>query len=141
MLPSVVGRLYERSVDGYPVGVGSRILVVEDDPTAADVLREALEADGHEVVLADEGRIALDGLETVNPDLILLDLQLPDADGLVLCAQFRRRTDVPIVLCTGTPRRRDAVLGLRLGADDYVRKPIDVVELQARVRALLRRRS
>lgn len=118
-----------------------RILVVEDDPTSADVLREALEAAGHEVILAEDGQTALDGLGPVDPDLVLLDLRLPDADGLVLCTTIRQRSDVPIVLCTGTPRSRDAVLGLRLGADDYVRKPIDILELQARVQALLRRRA
>jgi len=137
----VVGRLYGRADGRYPVGVPSRILVVDDDPTAADVLRETLEAAGHEVIVAEEGRLALDGLDAVSPDLIVLDLQLPDADGLVLCTQLRQRTDAPIILCTGTPRRRDAVIGLRLGADDYVRKPIDVAELQARVEALLRRRG
>ena len=137
----MVGRLYGRADGRYPVGVPSRILVVDDDPTAADVLRETLEAAGHEVIVAEEGRLALDGLDAVSPDLIVLDLQLPDADGLVLCTQLRQRTDAPIILCTGTPRRRDAVIGLRLGADDYVRKPIDVAELQARVEALLRRRG
>lgn len=137
----MVGRLYGRPDGRYAVGVASRILVVEDDATAADVLREALEADGHEVILAEEGKLALDRLGDVAPDLIVLDLNLPDADGLVLCTQLRQRTDVPIVLCSGTPRRRDAVLGLRLGADDYVRKPVDVAELQARVQARLRRRG
>lgn len=117
------------------------ILVVEDDATTADVLFEALRADGHDVVLASDGEQAIDGLSAAQPDLVVLDLMLPDTDGLVLCGRIRQLSAVPIILCTGTPRRRDAVLGFRLGADDFVRKPVDVLELQERVRALLRRGS
>jgi DNA-binding response OmpR family regulator len=121
--------------------VPARILVVEDDPTSADVLLEALRADGHEVVLASDGESALDGFAVAPPDLVVLDLMLPDTDGLVLCNRIRQMSDVPIILCTGTPRRRDAVLGFRLGADDFIRKPVDVIELQERVKVLLRRRG
>jgi DNA-binding response OmpR family regulator len=131
--------LWLPAIPVYPRRVPAHILVVEDDTTAADVILEALRADGHEVTIASDGESALDGFAVSHPDLVVLDLQLPDTDGLVLCSRIRAMSNVPIILCTGTPRSRDAVLGFRLGADDYVRKPVDVLELQERVKALLRR--
>jgi DNA-binding response OmpR family regulator len=135
---AAVGRLYGR-LRLYPGGVAARVLVVDDDPNVSAMLVDALAAVGYEVVLATDGQGALDGFAVTAPDLVVLDLQLPDTDGLVLCSRIRQISSVPIILCTGTPRRADAVLGFRLGADDCVRKPVDVVELQERVRKLLRR--
>jgi DNA-binding response OmpR family regulator len=125
----------------YPGEVVARVLVVEDDPNVAELLVDALAADGHDAVVAADAQSALDGFAVTAPDLVVLDLQLPDTDGLVLCSRIRQISDVPIILCTGTPRRADAVLGARLGANDYVRKPVDVLDLQQRVRALLGRQA
>jgi DNA-binding response OmpR family regulator len=118
------------------------IMLVEDDPTVALSLAAALEAGGYRIWQADNGADARALLEHGHPDLIILDLLLPDVDGLVLCPGLKAMAaDVPIIICSGTPHRRDAVLGLKLGADDFIAKPFDVYELLARVEAVLRRTS
>jgi DNA-binding response OmpR family regulator len=114
-------------------------LVVEDDAEMAKVIAEMLDANGYRVERAASATEARRKLGQVRPALILLDLILPDVDGLVLCSDIRRKTDVPIVVVSGTNRRRDAVLSLRLGADDFVLKPFDLAELEARIRNVLRR--
>jgi DNA-binding response OmpR family regulator len=125
-------------------GSGATILVVEDDPSTTLLLRDVLEGAGHRVVHASTGAEAEALLEPGSgtvPDLIILDLILPDVDGLVLCASIRSRYDMPVIVCSATARKRDAVLAFKLGADDFVAKPFDVDELEARVGAALRRAS
>lgn len=115
------------------------VLVVDHDPVVAQVLINALESAAYRVWHAADGKDARDQIERARPDLILLDLVLPDVDGLVLCSQLKAMTGVPIVICSGTARRGDPVLSLKLGADDFVRKPFDTDNLLARIEAVLRR--
>jgi DNA-binding response OmpR family regulator len=115
------------------------ILVVEDDPGVARTLVDALEIADYRVWHAVNGQDARGQLEHAKPDLILLDLMLPDIDGLVLCSVLKSIADVPIMICSGTSRRGDPVLALKLGADDFVRKPFDLDDLLARIEAVLRR--
>lgn len=117
------------------------IMVVDDDRVTAQTLTDALEASGYRIWLAETGADARVLLEQTHPDLIILDLMLPDVDGLVLCSGLKAVADVPIIICSATPHRRDAVLGLKLGADDFIAKPFDIYELEARVEAVLRRSS
>ena len=124
--------------------LSSTILVVEDDAALAELLREYFEESGFRVMAAGTGAEAeriLRDPEALHPDVILLDLILPDMDGLVLLANVRARLDTPVIVCTATMRRRDTVLAFRLGADDVVIKPFELQELEARVRATLRRRG
>src|SRR6266480_3927360 len=115
------------------------IMLVEDDHAVAQTLTDALESSGYRVWLAETGMDAKTLLEQTRPDLIILDLMLPDVDGLVLCSGLKAIADVPIVICSATPQKRDAILGLKLGADDFIAKPFDIYELEARVEAVLRR--
>jgi DNA-binding response OmpR family regulator len=125
-----------------PKGQGATtIMLVEDDPAVARTLTEALESSACRVWLAETGAEARALLEQTHPDLIILDLMLPDVDGLVLCSGLKAVADVPIIICSATPQRRDAILGLKLGADDFISKPFDIYELEARVEAVLRRTS
>src|SRR5947209_15040130 len=114
-------------------------MLVEDDRPVAQTLIDALESSGYRVWLAETGADAKTLLEQTRPDLIILDLMLPDVDGLVLCSGLKAIADVPIVICSATPQKRDAILGLKLGADDFIAKPFDIYELEARVEAVLRR--
>ncbi len=115
------------------------ILVVEDDLTAATAIGAVLEASGYRVWRAQSGAEARRMVDQVRPALIVLDVMLPDVDGLVLCSTLKLLTDAPILVCSGTIRKRDAVLALKLGADDFIAKPFDVDDLEARVGVLLRR--
>jgi DNA-binding response OmpR family regulator len=121
-------------------GVRATILVVEDDPAMARTLIEALELADYRVWHAVNGADARSKAELARPDLILLDLILPDVDGLVLCYTLKAQSsNVPIVICSGTNRRRDPILALKLGADDFIRKPFELDDLLARIEAVLRR--
>src|SRR5258707_610656 len=123
-----------------PKGPGATtIMLVEDDHGVAQTLTDALESSGYRVWLAETGADAKTLLEQTRPDLIILDLMLPDVDGLVLCSGLKAIADVPIVICSATQQKRDAILGLKLGADDFIAKPFDIYELEARVEAVLRR--
>ncbi|GAA4677947.1 response regulator transcription factor [Frondihabitans cladoniiphilus] len=118
----------------------SRILVVDDDPNIVLGLRTALEADGYEVAVADDGLNALSAVASASIDAIVLDVGLPRLDGLAVCRSLRGLGHrVPILLLTAHDRPRDRVSGLDAGADDYLGKPFDLDELLARVRALVRR--
>jgi DNA-binding response OmpR family regulator len=117
------------------------ILLVEDDPSVAMMLRERLEASGYLVWTAQNGAEAEAMAHQLDPDLIIVDLMLPDIHGLVLCANLREKRATPIIICSATTRKDDAILGLKLGADDFVAKPFSVDELLARVEAALRRTS
>jgi len=115
------------------------ILVLEDNATIAYLLSDVLESAGYQVRKAESGAAARSLAEELQPDLIVLDLVLPDEDGLVLCSLLKNMTNAPILICSGTQRRRDAFLGRKLGADDFIAKPFDVYDLLARVEVLLRR--
>ncbi len=115
------------------------ILVVEDDPAVARTLVDALELADYRVWHAADGHEARVHLEQSRPDLIVLDLLLPDVDGLVLCCFLKSVAEAPIIICSASTRRSDPVLSLKLGADDFVRKPFELEDLLARIEAVLRR--
>jgi DNA-binding response OmpR family regulator len=116
-----------------------RILVVEDDNKVAELLRLYLEKDGYQVAIASDGLYALKLAEERNPDIILLDLNLPKLDGIEVCRALRRKSEVPIIMVTARDEDTDKIVGLELGADDYITKPFSPREVVARVRAVLRR--
>jgi DNA-binding response OmpR family regulator len=116
-----------------------RVLVVEDDATIADVVVRYLEREGYEVTWAAAGDAAIAAVERELPDLLLLDLLLPEVDGFGVLAHVRERGPVPVIMLTALGEESDRVLGLELGADDYVAKPFSPRELAARVKAVLRR--
>jgi DNA-binding response OmpR family regulator len=115
------------------------ILVVEDETTLRETLADALEAEGFDVVQAADGRAALSQFRAERPDLVLLDLMLPELSGIEVCRIIRAESGVPIVMLTAKDSELDKVVGLELGADDYVTKPFSLRELSARIRALFRR--
>jgi DNA-binding response OmpR family regulator len=120
---------------------GLTILVVEDDPDIELTLRKALGDLGYRVGSAASGAEARSAVTALRPDLIILDLMLPDADGLLLTTTLRAATDAPILICSARDTLVDRVIGLKLGAADFVAKPFDLDELEARIQALLRRVS
>lgn len=124
-----------------PRPAGPTILLVEDDLAVARTLTDVLAGSGYRVWHVENGADAKATLEQARPrpDLIVLDLMLPDVDGLVLCSSLKQAADVPIIICSASNQPRDKVLGLRLGADDYIPKPFDIYEFEARVEAVLRR--
>jgi len=115
------------------------ILIVDDEPTLRETLAEALDADGFRVLTAADGREALSRFREHQPDLVVLDLMLPELSGVEVCRIIRAESGVPIVMLTAKSSEIDKVVGLELGADDYVTKPFSLRELTARIRALLRR--
>jgi DNA-binding response OmpR family regulator len=118
-----------------------RILVVDDEPMVREVVTAYLEKEGFAVTGAGDGRAALDLVPRTRPDLIVLDVMLPHVDGFSVLSRIRRDSDVPVILLTARTDETDRVLGLELGADDYVVKPFSPRELAARVRSVLRRSS
>jgi two-component system, OmpR family, response regulator MprA len=117
-----------------------RILIADDDRAVRDALRRALTLGGYEVALAEGGRQTLEAVASAAPDAIVLDIGMPDVDGLEVCRRLRRAGDrVPILMLTARDAVADRIEGLDAGADDYLVKPFDVGELRARLRALLRR--
>jgi DNA-binding response OmpR family regulator len=115
------------------------ILVVDDEPTLRETLAEALDADGFSVITAVDGREALARFREQRPDVVVLDLMLPELSGIEVCRIIRQESGVPILMLTAKSSELDKVVGLELGADDYVTKPFSLRELTARIRALLRR--
>ncbi|MBI2775922.1 MAG: response regulator transcription factor [Chloroflexi bacterium] len=115
------------------------ILVVEDEPTLRETLAEALVTDGFRAVVAADGRMALEQFRAEQPDLVLLDLMLPELSGIEVCRIIRAESGVPIIMLTARGSEVDRVVGLELGADDYITKPFSLRELSARIRALFRR--
>ena len=115
------------------------VLVVDDEPRIADLVRDYLATVGFTVVVADDGPAALESFHRHQPDMVILDLGLPGMDGLDVVRSLRATSDVPIVILTARSDETDRVVGLELGADDYVIKPFGLKELVARVRAVLRR--
>lgn len=119
----------------------TRILVVEDEASFSDALSYVLGKEGFEVTLADTGDGAIVAFDKEGADLVLLDLMLPGLSGTEVCKQLRSRSDVPIIMLTAKDTEVDKVVGLELGADDYVTKPYSKAELIARIRAVLRRQG
>ncbi|WP_213455017.1 response regulator transcription factor [Rhizomonospora bruguierae] len=117
----------------------ARILIAEDDPKQANLVRVYLEREGHSVLVVGDGRAALEQARARRPDLLVLDVMMPAVDGLDVCRIMRAESDVPILLLTARSTEEDVLLGLDIGADDYITKPYSPRELVARVRALLRR--
>ena len=116
-----------------------KVLVVDDDVKTVELVKLYLDRDGYQVLTAYNGVEALRVAREGYPDLIVLDLMLPDIDGLEICRTLRRESDIPIIMLTARTTDRDKLAGLDLGADDYVTKPFSPKELAARVRAVLRR--
>jgi two-component system response regulator MprA len=122
------------------VAMSGRVLIVDDDRAIRESLARALELDGYEVSLAPDGAAALATIRADRPDMAIVDLMMPNVDGLTLCRVLRAERDrLPILMLTARTETSDRVAGLDAGADDYLPKPFDLPELAARVRALLRR--
>ena len=119
--------------------MGKKILVADDDPKVVEVMALYLKRDGYQVLTAGDGRRTLDAVRELHPDLVVLDLMMPDLDGLDVCRILRTETNVPIIMLTARSTENDRIQGLDLGADDYVSKPASPREVVARVRAVLRR--
>src|SRR5512142_1798955 len=117
----------------------SKILVVDDEPSIVDVLSYNLTKAGHQPVPARNGEQALELARAERPDLVILDLMLPGLDGLEVCRRLRQSSDLPVIMLTAKDEEIDRVVGLEVGADDYVVKPFSVRELMARVKSVLRR--
>jgi two-component system response regulator RegX3 len=129
--------MWVRVVSNRPLP--GRILVVEDEESLVESIRFMLESEGYEVIAAGDGVEGLRLAREHNPSLVLLDLMLPGLSGIDVCRQIRQESDVPIVMVTAKDAEADKVLGLEIGADDYITKPFSTRELLARVRAQLRR--
>ena len=119
--------------------MATKILVVDDDLNICELLKLYLENDGYVVYTANDGKQAVDMFKNKTPDLVLLDIMLPKMDGWQVCREIRKTSSVPIIMLTAKGETFDKVLGLELGADDYVVKPFDTKEVMARVKAVLRR--
>jgi len=119
--------------------MGKQILIVDDEPQIVRVLKGYLETAGFQVVTASDGTEAIAAFRHESPDLVVLDLMLPEVDGLDVARAIRRQGDVPIIMLTARVEETDRLIGLELGADDYVTKPFSPREVVARVRAVLRR--
>jgi DNA-binding response OmpR family regulator len=117
----------------------NKILLVEDEPKVCELIKAYLVKDGDDVVIAGDGKTAIEQAQLYKPDLILLDLNLPELDGLEVCRTIRKQSNVPIIMLTARDEEVDKVVGLEIGADDYVTKPFSPRELAARVGAVLRR--
>ncbi len=122
-------------------GMQNTILVVDDEQSVTDLLRYNLQKAGYNVLTAADGREALHLAQGSHPDLILLDVMIPQIDGLDVCREIRKTSDVPVIMITARGEEVDRVVGLELGADDYVCKPFSVRELMARIKAVLRRNN
>ncbi|MBK7895858.1 MAG: response regulator transcription factor [Anaerolineaceae bacterium] len=117
----------------------TRLLLIDDDPMITEPLARQLGASGYEVLVAHDGRSGLTLAQTQKPDLVVLDVMMPEMDGWELCQKLRQSSVVPILMLTALGDEVDRILGLELGADDYLTKPFSVRELKARIKALLRR--
>ena len=133
------GRHGLATMDKTAALVSARILVAEDDIKQAELVRMYLEREGHAVTVVRDGRAALDQIRQKQPDLVVLDVMMPNVDGLDVCRILRAESDIPIVMVTARSTEDDMLLGLDLGADDYVVKPYSPRELMARIRTVLRR--
>jgi len=116
-----------------------KILIIEDDEKISDLVRLYLEKDGFRVAVANDGKQGLEKIARENLDLIILDLMLPEVDGLTIAKSVRAKNNTPIIMLTAKDEETDKIVGLEIGADDYVSKPFSPKELVARVKAILRR--
>ncbi len=121
--------------------MAAKILVADDEQNIIQLLRMYLRQGGYEVVTASNGQQALDRFQTESPDLVLLDLMMPERDGFDVCTEIRKRSDVPVIMLTARSDDVDKIVGLEMGADDYITKPFNPREVVARVKAALRRRQ
>lgn len=121
--------------------MSAKILIVDDEPNIVDILKANLEREGYATITATDGATGLEMGISMKPDLILLDCMLPRMDGFDVCRKLRLQTNIPILMLTAKSEEIDKVLGLELGADDYITKPFSVREVLARVKAQLRRMS
>src|ERR1700680_628124 len=121
------------------VAPSAKILVVDDEASILQTLRYNLEKNGYTVCTAGDGRTALTLAELEKPDLIVLDIMLPELDGIEVCREIRKRSTTPVLMLTAKDQEIDKVLALEIGADDYITKPFSIYELLARIKAHLRR--
>src|SRR5499427_4036350 len=121
------------------LAIPTRVLIVEDDPNIVDLIRSNLAVRGFDTFVSTDGSKALALLDTEQPDMVLLDLMLPEVDGFELCRQIRERSPVAIIVVSARGGERDKVTALNMGADDYMTKPFGIEELLARILATLRR--
>ena len=121
--------------------MGTRILIVDDEPNICEMVKTYFEKEGYEVKTAQDGSEGINFFKMYEPDIVLLDLMLPNVDGLEVTRKIRESSSKPIIMITAKGEVFDKVLGLELGADDFVVKPFDMKELSARVKAVLRRYS
>ena len=121
------------------MGVGGTILLIEDEEEIAELLRHYFEREGFRLLHADSGEAGMNRLQERDPRIILLDIGLPGIDGIELCREIRRKNDIPVIMLTARDSEVDKIVGLEIGADDYVTKPFSPRELVARVKAVLRR--
>lgn len=119
--------------------LNGKILIVDDDINICELLRLYIEKDGFETLIANDGRSAMSMFQKNNPDLVLLDVMLPGLDGWQVCREIRKESQCPIIMLTAKGEVFDKVLGLELGADDYIAKPFETKEVVARIKAVLRR--
>ncbi len=132
-------RLHKYFFKDEAENMAEKILVVDDERPIAEIIKYNLEKEGFEVIMAFDGQEALDLLAGEEPDLIILDIMLPKKDGFTVCREIRSSRQVPIIMLSARETEIDKVLGLELGADDYVTKPFSAREITARVKAILRR--
>src|SRR5882757_4040767 len=118
---------------------GRQVLVVDDEPMLRNLLSRLLRMEGYEVLEAEDGQRAIEIVRANEPDLVLLDVMLPARDGLDVLGDLRRTSNVPVILVSALGEEADRVLGLKMGADDYVVKPFSAAELSARIESVLRR--
>lgn len=116
-----------------------KVLIVDDDKNICDLLRVYLEKEGYSTIISNEGNEAMVKFNSLNPDIVLLDIMLPGMDGWQICKEIRKASDTPIIMLTAKSEIFDKVLGLELGADDYIVKPFDTKEVLARIKAVARR--
>ena len=119
--------------------MSTHILIIEDDPNIAELIRLYLEKDNFDVTIASDGRTGVNAFHSIHPDLILLDIMLPEMDGFEVCREIRKTDKTPIIMLTAKDETVDKITGLELGADDYIAKPFDMKEVIARIHAVLRR--
>jgi len=127
------------TLKGVIVVAERKILIVDDDVNICELLNLYLKKDGFDTRIANNGKEAIETAKTYNPDLILLDIMMPELDGWQVCRQIRKESETPIIMLTAKGETFDKILGLELGADDYISKPFDTKEVIARIKAVLRR--
>ncbi len=133
-----INECYDRK-DGYIIMMNTKLLIIDDDPHISEALKLYLEKEGFEVKNAFNGIEGVQMFKTTEPDLVLLDIMMPGKDGWAVCREIREISSKPIIMLTAKGEVFDKVLGLELGADDFLAKPVDMKELSARIKAVLRR--